>query len=100
MKYFYLLEINTYTTWLEIDLNAIKHNTALVREKTGVEVMAIIKANGYGNGACPVAQAAIAGGAIFFAYRCIFESFVAFSVALACSAVSSQSPLRRLISAS
>jgi alanine racemase len=53
------VDINTYSTWLEIDLQAIKNNAALIREKTGAEVMAVIKANGYGHGARPAAQAAI-----------------------------------------
>ena len=57
------MEINSYSTWLEIDLNAITENVAYIKRLTGVEVMAVIKANGYGHGARPAAQAAVQGGA-------------------------------------
>ena len=54
---------NIYSTWMEIDLEAIKDNVRYVRDLSGVEVMAIVKANAYGHGALPVAQAALQGGA-------------------------------------
>ena len=57
------MDINTYSTWLEIDLNALKNNVAEVLKMTGRDVMAVIKANGYGHGMRPVAQACVAGGA-------------------------------------
>ncbi|MCJ7694035.1 MAG: alanine racemase [Anaerolineaceae bacterium] len=57
------MEINTYSTWLEIDLAIIKNNVSLIKVKTGTEVMAVIKANGYGHGAIPAAQSAVKGGA-------------------------------------
>lgn len=63
MIYFYPVDINTYSTWLEIDLNALKNNVAEVMKMTGRGVMAVIKANGYGHGMRPVAQACVAGGA-------------------------------------
>ena len=84
MLYFSLVDINTYSTWLEIDLNAIKHNTALVREKTGVEVMAVIKANGYGHGARPAAQAAIAGGATWLGVARIEEALALRRAGISC----------------
>ena len=51
--------------WIEIDLGAIRHNAAFVRSKmsAGVRMMAVVKADGYGHGAIPVAKAAIAAGA-------------------------------------
>ena len=54
---------NFYSTWVEIDLKAIENNVRYVCDLTGVEVMAIVKANAYGHGALPVAQAALRGGA-------------------------------------
>ena len=39
-----------------IDLDAIAHNIAAVREKTGMDIMAIIKADAYGHGAVPVGR--------------------------------------------
>jgi alanine racemase len=49
-------------TTVEIDLDAITHNAAILRS-AGAELMAVVKANGYGHGAPQVARAAIAGGA-------------------------------------
>ena len=39
-----------------IDLDAISHNIDAVREKAGVPVMAVIKADAYGHGAVPIAR--------------------------------------------
>lgn len=48
----------------EIDLNKIKENTKLIKEVVGSsDVMAIVKADGYGLGAVEVSRAAIRGGA-------------------------------------
>jgi alanine racemase len=52
-----------YSTWIEVDRGAIENNVRLLRQLTGVQVMAVIKANGYGHGAVEVAQAALRGGA-------------------------------------
>jgi len=47
-----------------IDLDAIAHNVAALREHAGsAAVMAVVKAEGYGHGATPVARAALAAGA-------------------------------------
>ena len=45
-------------TWIEIDLGVIAVNVRQIRARVGVQVMAVVKANGYGHGAVPVAQAA------------------------------------------
>jgi alanine racemase len=48
----------------EIDLGAIRANVAALRELAGpAEVMAVVKADAYGHGLVPCAQAALAGGA-------------------------------------
>jgi alanine racemase len=48
----------------EIDLGAIRHNVALLAELVAPAVVcAVVKADGYGHGAVPVARAALAGGA-------------------------------------
>lgn len=52
-----------YSNWLEIDLEAIEGNVHVCLERTGVQVMAVVKANGYGHGAIPVARAAVRAGA-------------------------------------
>lgn len=48
-----------------VDLGAIRRNTAALRRLTGdaAQLMAIVKADGYGHGALPVARAALDGGA-------------------------------------
>ena len=43
-------------TYLKIDLDAIADNFRAIREKAGVPVMAVVKADAYGHGAVPVAQ--------------------------------------------
>lgn len=52
-------------TWAEIDLDAIRYNVAQMKHRLddGTDVMAVVKANGYGHGACEVARAAIESGA-------------------------------------
>lgn len=52
-----------HSTWVTVDLSVIKDNIRLILEHTGVQVMAIVKANAYGHGAVPVAQAALEAGA-------------------------------------
>jgi alanine racemase len=50
--------------WCEVDLDAIRHNVRVLREIAGpAEMLAVVKANGYGHGAVPVAQAALDAGA-------------------------------------
>lgn len=51
--------------WVEIDLGAIRSNAAWVvsRLDAGVSLMAVVKADGYGHGAAPVAREALKAGA-------------------------------------
>lgn len=50
--------------WAEIDLEAIRHNVAHIREVVAPSaVWAVVKADGYGHGAVDVARAAIDAGA-------------------------------------
>lgn len=42
-------------TRIRVDLDALSHNLAAIRARTGVPVMAIVKANAYGHGLVPVA---------------------------------------------
>ncbi|MGH3675971.1 MAG: alanine racemase [Mycobacterium sp.] len=47
-----------------VDLAAIEHNVRVLREHAGsAQVMAVVKADGYGHGATPVSRAALAAGA-------------------------------------
>ena len=42
-----------------VDLSAIKANIKLLKEKAGVDVLAVVKADAYGHGLVPVAKAAL-----------------------------------------
>ncbi|MBN9202692.1 MAG: alanine racemase [Microbacterium chocolatum] len=46
-----------------VDVSAIEHNVRHLRALTGSEVIAVVKADGYGHGAVRSAAAALAGGA-------------------------------------
>src|SRR2546422_1111523 len=48
----------TYRCWAEIDRSALRHNAAVVHDRIGsAELLAVVKANGYGHGMVGVAQA-------------------------------------------
>jgi alanine racemase len=55
--------IGRFATWVEVDLSAIRANVGAFRQKTGVDVIAVVKANAYGHGAVESARAALEGGA-------------------------------------
>lgn len=50
--------------WAEIDLDAVRHNVALLRSRlrAGCDVVAVVKADGYGHGAVQIARAVTAAG--------------------------------------
>jgi alanine racemase len=48
---------------IRVDLDAIRNNVASLRGRTTAQVMAVVKADGYGHGMVPAARAALAGGA-------------------------------------
>ena len=52
-------------TWAEVDLVRISHNVKGIREHLSPDtgLMVVVKANGYGHGAVPVAKAALHSGA-------------------------------------
>lgn len=51
-------------SWVEVNLNALEHNARrLAAIAAPAELMAMVKANAYGHGAIPCAQAALRGGA-------------------------------------
>jgi alanine racemase len=50
--------------WAEVHTGLIQHNVAIVAQRVApAQVWAVVKANAYGHGAIPVAQAALAAGA-------------------------------------
>ena len=68
-------EARCFNSWLEIDLGAIEHNVRAVREFVGpaTQVMAILKADGYGHGAIPVAGAVARAGATWLGVASALE---------------------------
>ena len=50
--------------WAEVDLGAVTHNLALLRERAGrpVRVLAAVKADAYGHGVVPVGRHLAAAG--------------------------------------
>jgi alanine racemase len=64
------------TKWAEVDIPALRDNTAALRRWVGEgsSVMAMVKANGYGHGAVHAATAALAGGASWLGVSSITEA--------------------------
>ncbi|MGH2710415.1 MAG: alanine racemase [Actinomycetota bacterium] len=59
-------------TVAEIDLDAIRHNLRTIKPESA-ELMAVVKANGYGHKAIPVARAALQGGATWLGVALVEE---------------------------
>lgn len=59
-------------TVAEIDLEAVRHNVRTVKP-ADAELMAVVKANGYGHRAIPVARAALQGGATWLGVALVEE---------------------------
>ena len=61
-------------TCAEIDLHAIANNVRAIRKRVHpAEVMAVVKANGYGHGAIPVARTALNAGATWLGVALLEE---------------------------
>jgi alanine racemase len=61
--------------WAEVDLGAVKENTAtLVHRAAPAALCAVVKAGAYGHGAVPVARAALEGGASWLAVALVDEA--------------------------
>ncbi|MBO1513626.1 alanine racemase [Metabacillus bambusae] len=63
-------------TWVEVNLDAITHNVKSMKHHIGesVEIIAVVKANGYGHGACQVAKTALDAGASILAVAFLDEA--------------------------
>jgi alanine racemase len=59
-----------------IDLDAVRGNVATLKRATPADVMAVVKADGYGHGLLPVARAALAGGATWLGTAIIDEALL------------------------
>jgi len=64
-------------TWADIDLDAVAHNVReLCRIVAPAQLCAVVKADGYGHGAVPVARAAVEAGADWLAVALVEEGRV------------------------
>jgi alanine racemase len=63
--------------WADIDLDAVRHNIRTLRGIAAPSrLCAVVKANGYGHGAAPVARAALEAGAEWLAVAQVDEAVV------------------------
>jgi len=63
-----------HPAWIEIDLAQFKKNIALIRKEIGQTKLCLpVKANAYGHGLIPIAQAAVAAGVDYLAVSCLQE---------------------------
>ncbi|MCF8588907.1 alanine racemase [Gordonia sp. HY285] len=60
---------------LQIDLEAVAANTRLFADRTGGELMAVVKADGFGHGATAIARTALAHGASRLGVASLAEAF-------------------------
>lgn len=62
-------------SWLEIDLNNVRHNAAALSSllPAGARLMAVVKADAYGHGAVPVARCLEKAGVVDFAVATVDE---------------------------
>src|ERR687888_371263 len=61
------------STVADVDLDAISANLAAVRSRGGSDVIAVVKADGYGHGAEAVAETCFEAGAIMIAVATVEE---------------------------
>ena len=57
-----------------VDLSAIKFNLQLLKKTSGTKLLAVVKADAYGHGLVPVAQAALAAGADYLGVALLEEA--------------------------
>lgn len=60
----YTPDLHAANLYATVDLGAIAHNVGVLRERSGSDVIAVVKADGYAHGAVPVGRAALDAGAI------------------------------------
>ena len=68
------MDNESYSTWINVDLDAIVNNISLLAAETSTPVMAVVKANAYGHGLIPVANAALNGGALWLGVARVEEA--------------------------
>ncbi len=61
-------------SWIEIDVDALKENVSALKKMTQKKFIAVIKANGYGNGDTAIAKACLESGADLLAVSSLDEA--------------------------
>ena len=67
--------VRTKRATAKVNLAAIEHNIQVLKQTAGVPVLAVVKADGYGHGAVPVALAAKSAGADWLGVAFLDEAF-------------------------
>lgn len=69
-------EVDRRWAWVEIDLNAIRHNASVVKHRLrpGTRLMAVVKADAYGHGAVQCAKTALNSGAEYLGVATVDEA--------------------------
>lgn len=94
------MEFDIYSNWIEIDLEAIRHNIKELQYITKQPVMAVVKANAYGHGLIEVSQAAEAAGATWCGVARLEEAVVLRHAGIRCRIlVLGFTPPRRIMEA-
>ncbi|WP_322920418.1 alanine racemase [Nocardioides renjunii] len=83
----------THGPRLEVDLSAVAANTRLLADRTDAEVMAVVKADGFGHGAADVARTALAHGATSLGVTSVDEALALRSDGLRAPVLSWLNPL-------
>src|ERR1043166_6109191 len=66
-----------YRCWVEVDLDALRHNVAAIRQRIGpAKLMAVVKADAYGHGLAQVARTLMQCGVDAFAVANLAEALV------------------------
>jgi alanine racemase len=80
----FFMQKEALTSWLEIDLGAIRNNVQEMMRITGRPVMAVVKANAYGHGIEAVGKAVEEAGAAWCGVARIEEALVLRETGVAC----------------
>jgi len=70
--------------WFEVDLDALSANFKAIRERTGVEVMPVVKNNAYGHGLRPICSALVSDGVKWLMVAKLSEALAITSWGLPC----------------
>lgn len=75
-KLSHISELDRRWSWVEVDLNAIRHNVMLAKQKIDrrCRLLAVVKADAYGHGAVRVAKTALNSGAEYLGVATIDEA--------------------------